>query len=97
MNWTTTVNNDITSAGNGGISKLRSGMGPLSSEIAVDISVETIVTGRLQNQTTVPSKVQIAAEILDGILVSPVWIVDIPRTHMNGHRYIWMHVLSEKV
>ena len=85
MNWTARVNNDITSVGNGGTSKLRSGMRSLSGKITVNISIETVVTGWLQNQTTFPGEVKVAAKILDCILVSPIWVVDIPHTHGHSH------------
>ena len=93
MNWTATINDDVTSAGNGGISKLRSGMRPLASEIAVDISIEMVVTSRLQDQTTVPCEVKIATKLFDCVLVSVIWVVDISGTHMHCHQNIQVSVL----
>ena len=72
-------------------------MRPLSGEITVNISIEMVVTSRLQNQTMVPCEVKVATKIFDCILVSLIQVVDVSCTHLHCHQNIWVGVLSKKV
>ena len=97
MNGAATIDDDITGAGNSGISELRSGMRPLSSKIAVNISIKMVIACRLQDQTTGPCKVKVTTKIFHSILVSPVWVVNISCTHVHCHQDVWMSVLCKKI